>query len=86
MWPFSKPCSSRLCTYCSNKLPERAYRQSAYALVSPLCLLSTFYFCTEMIIYSRPSTAFPLLQVTESWAEPGNEASLEVVHEVWDLN
>ena len=74
--PFSKLCSSLLCAYCSNKLPERgpsktrlrvlsitqlrawAHRESAYAQLSPLYLLSTLY-VTHVIKYSRPSTTFP---------------------------
>ena len=44
--------------WIDTQLCAWAHRQSAYAQLSPLYLLSTLY-VTHVINYSRPSTAFP---------------------------
>ena len=85
-WPFSKLCSSLLCAYCSNKLPERgpklsitqlrtwAHRRSAYAQLSPLYLsLYTLHHSRDKIYQALYH--FSALQATESWVGPGNEAT-----------
>ena len=93
---FSKLCSSLLCAYCSNKLQEWgptqarlcllsimqlrawAHQRSAYTQLSPLYLLSTFSLPSDKLFQAL--SHFSVLQVAESWAGPGNKASISPFH------
>ena len=88
--PFSKLCS-KLCTYCSNKLPEqgptiawlrvlsimplRAWAHRRFAYAQ-LSSLYVFYTLHVTHVINIPGPiCFSVLEATESWAGPGNEVN-----------
>ena len=88
--PFSKLCSSLLCAYCSNKLPERG---PSKARLCVLLITQLWTIRLRSIKSSLPSLCplrhshdkifqalyrFSVLQATKIWVGPGNEARVSL--------
>ena len=89
-WPYPRLCSSFLCAYCAIKLALTKAQLCVLSISYTTACIGTLMICLHSIKSSLPSLyplchscdklsqavySFSLLQVTESWVEPGNKAS-----------